>query len=448
MGGNSEQCQCRPGLGIQPGRARRIVRLLDLLFPRWCARAGLWLLLAALGPAVTVERAQGFWRRRFLCETSQGPVGTHGAFLRSFHDAVLVSGTFERMVGWLRGASRWTVACRLEAFARVWLLAALKRRLLEGGEGPPPLTEVHLACCVECDQACRGCYSACDRQGATPSAARLGELFDEAARSGAAAVHVVGKGEPFLDDARGLELLGAIRRRRELYFTLATSALHLTPALCDAVARTPNVLLLVSIDGFEALHDERRGAGTHQRVVQAMESLRRRGVLFAFSCTVASSNWREAVSPAFLKAMLEAGCGLGVYSRYFSVQSAPEDRYAVPASAMAEYRERLAAARLTAAMPLIDLDELESFTGCRARAGLSVYVDGTTGRVLPCIRLPWAPAACALPEAPEGRLDEVLRHPFFEEFRKGSCSAGCWCGADLPAEQRAVRERAQLFEKT
>lgn len=79
-------------------------------------------------------------------------------------------------------------------------------------------------------------------------------------------MHVVGKGEPFLDDARGLALLGAIRRRRELYFTLATSALHLSPALCDAAARTPNVLLLLSIDGFEALHDERRGVGTHVQI--------------------------------------------------------------------------------------------------------------------------------------------------------------------------------------
>ncbi|HEY3452267.1 MAG TPA: radical SAM protein [Myxococcales bacterium] len=448
MGGNSEHCACQPGLGAKPGTARRIVRLADLLVPRFLARLSLWFLLLSARPLITAERVQRFWRRRFLCETSQGPVGTHGAFLRSFHDAVLASGSFERLVGYLQGAPGWEVACRLEGFGRSWLLASLRHRLLEGNGGPPPLTEVHLACCVECDQACHGCYSACDRGGTTPDAGRLGQLFDEAATSGAAVVHLIGKGEPFLDDARGLALLGAIRAHRELYFTLATSALHLSPALCEAAAATPNVLLLVSIDGRQAQHDERRGTGTWERVVQAMFRLRESRAFFAFSCTVASTNWREVVSAEFLRSMRQAGCTLGVYSRYFSVQPSPEDRWPVPAAVMGEYREKLASARRTAEMPLIDLDELEAFTGCRARAGLSVYVDGTSGRVLPCIRLPWAPEACRLSEAPRGELDRVLRHSFFQEFRKGSCSSGCWCGADLPAEQQAVRSRAQRFDRT
>ncbi|MGC4122443.1 MAG: hypothetical protein QM765_49270 [Myxococcales bacterium] len=448
MGGNSEHCGCHQGLGVEIGRAGRFVRLADLLLPRWLVRLGLWLLLLLARPFVTTERVQRFWRRRFLCETPQGPVGTHGAFLRSFYDAVLSSGAFERLVAYLRGAPRWDSACRIEGLLRPLALATLRHRLLEDNGGPPPLTEIHLACCVECDQSCQGCYSACDRGGKTPDAARLGQLFKEASRSGAAVVHLLGKGEPFLDDARGLKLVGALRAHRQLFFTLATSALHLTPALCEAVAQTPNLLLLVSIDGFEALHDDRRGRGTWRQVVAAMTRLRERRAFFAYSCTVASTNWREVVSAEFVRSMLEAGCGLGVYSRYFSVQSAADDPWAVPASALPEYRERLDAARRLASMPLIDLDELESCTGCRARAGLSVYVDGTTGRVLPCIRLPWAPDACRLSQAPQGELDQVLRHPFFAELRQGRCSAGCWCGADLPAEQQAVRERAQAFDRT
>ncbi len=446
--GNCERCRPGGGLGLEPGTASRLVRLADLLLPPVLVRLGLWLLLLVARPWVTVERVQRSWRRRFLCETAAGPVGTHGAFLRAFHDGLLASGSFERLVGFLGGAPRWQAARRLEGAARPFLLAALRHRLLDGNGGPPPLTEIHLACCVECDQACQGCYSACDRQGTTPGPARLGELFEEASRSGAAVVHLVGKGEPLLEDARGLELLAALRARRALFFTLATSALHLSPALCAAAAATPNLLLLVSVDGFRQLHDERRGAGTWERVVEAMRRLREAGAFFAFSCTVASTNWREAASAGFVQAMREAGCSLGVYSRYFSVQPSPDDRWPVPGAALEEYRGLLAQARRAAGMPLIDLDELEAYTGCRARAGLSVYVDGATGRVLPCIRLPWAPEACRLSQAPRGELDRVLRHPFYEELRRGSCLAGCWCGADLPAEQRAVRERARSFDRT
>jgi hypothetical protein len=96
-------------------------------------------------------------------------------------------------------------------------------------------------------------------------------------------------------------------------------------------------------------------------------------------------------------------------------------------------------------MPLFDLDEIEAQSGCRARAGLAVYLDGTTGQVAPCIRTPWAPEACRLDESARG-LDRVLSHPFFAELRHSRCAEGCWCGADLDAEQRSARARARTFE--
>jgi hypothetical protein len=143
--------------------------------------------------------------------------------------------------------------------------------------------------------------------------------------------------------------------------------------------------------------------------------------------------------------MRQAGCAMGIYSRFFALPPATHRDLRLGERARAEFQAALLQAQLGAGMPLLDLDELEECGGCRARAGLSVYVDGTTGMVSPCIRVPWAPATCRLAHSGRGALDEVLRHPFFEEYRKGDCASGSWCGADLEAEQAAVAARARAF---
>lgn len=421
-------------MGLSGSTVAAVTAVLNALTPRPLARLAVWLLLLAVRPALTSARLERLWRWAFLCDPAAGP-DPQAAFSDRFLRQLQATGSFRTLAEALQREGRWRLARRLEALARFALLTSLRQFLLEGGSGPSPLTEVQLATCGACDLRCQGCYSAADREPRACDGARVAYLVDEAARQGAAAVHFLGKGEPLLDEGHARALFEVAARRPHLLFTLTTNGVRFTPALARLAARAPNLLVLVSVDGPEAIHDGRRGPGIHSRALGAMRLLREEGVLFGFSCTAAAANAAEATAPSFVASMRAAGCCLGVYSRHFSVGAPDTGPWTL--SPPPDFLAGLEAARAGAGMPLFDLDELEGYTGCRARAGLSVYVDGLSGQVAPCIKVPRAPAECRLLGRP-GELGAVLAHPFFAQYRSTGCAGGRWCGADLAAEQRAV----------
>jgi len=268
---------------------------------------------------------------------------------------------------------------------------------------------------------------------------------DEAARCGACAIHVAGKGEPLLDARRAGELCDIIAARPHLLFTVATHGLALTRPLAARLGGLRNLLLLVSVDGPQPVHDARRGAGTFDRVQRSLAILREHGALFGYAAFVSAPTARAVIDPAFVRAQAAAGCLLGLYSRYFPLAAASAGELAMTPDALADFREGLARVRRAAIIPLMDLDEMEAHTGCHARAGASIYVDGVTGAVAPCIRMPFAPESCRLDPDRGVGLAQVLRHPFFTRFRTEPHAGPAWCGADLGAELSELEAALRVY---
>jgi MoaA/NifB/PqqE/SkfB family radical SAM enzyme len=443
-----EPCSCTGGIGLAAPRAAAIVSAINALTPRPLARAIFWLLLLLARGALTSARLERLWRKALLCDTGNGAAGASGAFAERFFHQLRLTRSFETLAAFIQREGRWRVACHLEAFARFAILTELRGWLLGGGAGPPPLAEVQLSTCGPCDLNCQGCYSAGEREARSCDGARVAYLVDESALQGAAAVHFLGKGEPLLDESHARALLAVAARRPHLLFTLTTNGMHLTRAVAREAARAPNVLLLLSVDGPERINDDRRGRGVFAGALAAMRLLREEGALFGFSCTVAKANANEAATPAFVAAMRAAGCCLGVYSRHFSVEASAAGPWNLPPDDVEEFLAALDAVRVDAGMPLFDLDELEAHTGCRARAGLSLYVDGLSGRVAPCIKVPHAPAECLLRGDRPGELAEILSHPFFVQYRSAQCAGGRWCGANHGAERAAVAAASTALDET
>ena len=63
----------------------------------------------------------------------------------------------------------------------------------------------------------------------------------------------------------------------------------------------------LSVEGFEAETDRRRGAGVFARVMRTMELLRERGVLFGISVTYASDNAEAVMADEFIQSMMARG---------------------------------------------------------------------------------------------------------------------------------------------
>jgi hypothetical protein len=381
-----------------------------------------------------------FVRKEASCCRAGSP---HYKFMERYVARFERCGTFDRARRFLRTRPRLQAARHLDAWVRVGLLGTLRNEILTrhlGTPGVPPrlLNEVQLALSPGCDLACEGCYTAEDRGGAAPRRERIAALVDEAASCGAFVVHVIGKGEPFLSPAWARELLDVIEARPHVFFTVATHGMHIDDALAERMAKLGNLVLLVAVDGPERLHDARRGAGSYRRVHEVLRRLRARGILFGWSCMVSAKSHRHVTSPAFVRAQAEAGAIFGIYSRYFPLASTSVAELALEPADLAVYTGAFEAARVAAPVPLLDLDEVEQHTGCHSRAGESVYIDGITGQVAPCVRVPFAPPDCRVDPAAGRHLADAIAHTFFEQYRQRTGGCPSWCGANLGGELTAV----------
>lgn len=369
----------------------------------------------------------------------------HYKFLQRYVERFDRAGLLDRMGQFLREQPPEHAARRLDAWLRMGVLGTLRHELLSlrlGAPGVPPrlLMEAQLALSPGCDLTCEGCYTAEDRGGTAPRRERIAYLVDEAIACGAFAIHVIGKGEPFLSPRWAGELLDVIEERPHAFFTVATHGMHIDDALAERLGRLGNLLLLIAVDGPEEMHDARRGAGSYRRVHEAMARLRARGALFGFSCMVSAKSHQALTSPEFLAAQADAGCSVGVYSRYFPLASSSIADLALGPDVLADYRRRFDALQeQQRGLLLLDLDDVEQHTGCHSRAGESIYIDGITGQVSPCLRVPFAPEDCRFePGNSPGRLAELLGHPYFVAYRDRSQRCPSWCGANLEEELQAV----------
>jgi len=85
-------------------------------------------------------------------------------------------------------------------------------------------------------------------------------------------------------------------------------------------------------------------------------------------------------------------------------------------------------------MPILDPEIFEEVNGCRTKRGSVVYIDGATGKVMPCVKTPYAPEECNIYLNPhKDRLLEILKTEFFSDYRNSytKCSQ---CSLNLPRE--------------
>jgi MoaA/NifB/PqqE/SkfB family radical SAM enzyme len=284
----------------------------------------------------------------------------------------------------------------------------------------PFLSTLLLATSARCNLRCVGCPSGSAPADGAPTFERLDGIVRQAERLHLFHVVVMGKGEPFFDEACTRDLCRLIERHRFLNFIVFTNGTTLGEDDVRRLARMENLFLFVSLDGPEEINDERRGKGTYRRAVGLMRLLRRNGLLFGYSTTAHRLNWQAALSQAFVSSMAAEGCLLGTYIMYAPVDEGAPGELMLGPREIEAYASRLRAVNAAVDIPLFDFEIAEGIHGCRAKRGSMIYVDGVTGRVYPCPKMPFSAPSCSLYDRPgENRLRVILASDFFAGFRKG-----------------------------
>ncbi len=142
-----------------------------------------------------------------------------------------------------------------------------------------------------CNLTCEGCYSA------SSSAQRerlpyyvFSRIIREQKDEWGSHFTVISGGEPFIYRDSGKDLLDIFAEHQDTYFQIFTNGTMINKKVAQRLAEVGNATPAISVEGFEAETDARRGKGVYRKILKAMEELRKAQVPFGISVTSTKKN--------------------------------------------------------------------------------------------------------------------------------------------------------------
>jgi MoaA/NifB/PqqE/SkfB family radical SAM enzyme len=286
----------------------------------------------------------------------------------------------------------------------------------------PPVTMV-ISPTKACNLECVGCYASCAPGEDAPHLdwETFDRIITEAKTLWGMRFITISGGEPFTYRSLGKDLVDMFAKHEDCFFQVYTNGTLFGERMANRMAEVGNMVPAISVEGFEAITDERRGAGVFQRVLKGMANLRQAGVPFGISLTATHFNVEEILSDEFLDFFFDEQQAIfGWIFQYMPIGRAytldllvtPEQRAWMWQRSWEVVRERK--------LLLADFWNLATASdGCisAAKPAGYLYIDWH-GKIMPCVFVPYS-AANVHDVYREGKtLDDIYDLPFFKAIRE------------------------------
>lgn len=217
-------------------------------------------------------------------------------------------------------------------------------------------------------------------------------------------------GEPLI---RKNDIIKLCEKHNDCAFHAFTNATLVDDAFCEEMKRVGNLSLSISLEGFEEVNDLRRGAGVYDKVMHAMDLLKKHGQIFGTSICYTSKNIETVTSDEFLDLIIEKGCRFTWYFHYMPVgnDAAPE-LLPSPEQRTGVY-EKIRHYRAT--KPLFAMDfqnDAEYVGGCIAGGYRYLHINAN-GDIDPCVFIHYSDSNIR-----EKSLLEALHSPMMMAYHK------------------------------
>jgi MoaA/NifB/PqqE/SkfB family radical SAM enzyme len=318
-------------------------------------------------------------------------------------------GDFMRSALWMWGRSK---PSRMFFFLKISfrLLLAKRRRTRrqKSVKGNIPAV-IAISPTMRCNYNCRGCYSRDRISHNELSPQELDSLLSEAEEMGVLSIVVTG-GEPFLRD----DIIELMEKHKKLLFVPITNGSKMTLKLAERIARSGNVIQLVSIEGFREHTDNRRKKGSYSAAVRAMNLLRDSGVCFGFAATNTSENSEFLGSALFIDSMVQLGCSIGYFTEYVPCGPHPHNNWLLSEDERESFRKKILSFRKRKPIVLVQFpqDEYGEQNRCTAAGTLSLHID-SEGGIEPCPFI-----NISLENIRNGGLISACESPFLKAIRE------------------------------
>jgi len=278
--------------------------------------------------------------------------------------------------------------------------------LKERGISSP--TAILISPSMRCNLRCVGCYAAEYDDEDSLTEEDVESIVTQSEEIGSRVFVMLG-GEPFV----WRPLLNVIERHPQSVFMVFTNGTMINDRMADRIVELGNLCPTISIEGGRESTDARRGEGTYDRVMAAMDRLHERRAMFAFSATATSHNIDEITSDEFADLMVEKGAFYGWYFAYMPVGREPDLSLMPSPDQRDQLRRGVIHIRNTRPLLVADFWGDGTLTGGCLSGGRKYLHINNKGDVEPCIF-----AHFATDNIKEKSLLDCLCSDFFKDLRR------------------------------
>ena len=166
-----------------------------------------------------------------------------------------------------------------------------------------------------CNMHCEGCWSSTYGQKNELSYEDMDKIITQGKELGIYLYMMTG-GEPLV---RKKDILRLAKEHNDVELSIYTNSTLIDEEFCKEVVRLGNITFQLSIEGTPETNDKRRGDGHYDAVMDAMDLLKKHGILFGTSICYTRNNIEAVTSDEFLQMIADKGARFGFYFHYMPV---------------------------------------------------------------------------------------------------------------------------------
>ncbi len=260
-----------------------------------------------------------------------------------------------------------------------------------------------------CNLSCTGCWAGKYKKSDTLKLETIDRIINEAKELGIYFM-VLSGGEPTTYP----HLFDIFEHHQDVGFMMYTNGTLIDDEMADKMLEVGNVSPVISLEGYKESTDERRGEGTYNKIMAAMDRLRERGIVFGISLTATRNNVEELFgNDEFIDFMIEKGAIYGWCFHYVPIGKDPNLELMLTPEQRKMMANRVPEIRTNKPFFLADFWNDGSFTnGCIA-GGRRYFHINARGDVEPCAFVHFA-----VDNIKDKSLKEALQNPLFKSYQK------------------------------
>lgn len=261
-----------------------------------------------------------------------------------------------------------------------------------------------------CNLSCTGCWASEYGNKLNLSFDEIDSIITQGKEIGIF-MYIYTGGEPLV---RKNDIIELCKKHNDCVFLAFTNATLIDEELAKQIREVKNFVPAISIEGDKKATDSRRGDGTYEKVVHAMEILRKYKVPFGASTCYTSANYESITDDEYFDRLISFGAKFAWFFHYMPIgNDAVPELLLNPDQRETVYR-KIRDVRNRKSIFLIDFQNDGEYIGGCIAGGRDYFHINPNGDVEPCVFIHYSDSNIR-----EKTLIECLTSPLFTAYKEG-----------------------------